>query len=427
MQLKNKGTFRASLTAATCSLLGASPIAKVQAEDATPWIIDTGVLYYGEQDGRVQDISANALVKKEFRDGQFLNFSLALDSLTGATPNGATAAGTPQTFTTPSGNNSFTTPAGEIPLDDTFLDTRFAISANWQQPIGDVSTIDVGASFSTEFDYQHLGVNLSFTRDFFQHNTSLTAGIALAADDIDPEGGAPIPLAPMRGIGDQSSKLGTDSKDIVDLLFGVTQVLNRRMLVQFNYTYSDASGYLNDPYKIVSVLDPSTGEPILGPDSPIPSYLYLYESRPDSRTKHSFFAKTKYRFNRSTLSASYRYMTDDWEIDSHTVDFRYRWDMNRHNYIEPHLRFYTQSAADFYSLSLTDGEPLPQYVSADYRLGEFDGITVGAKYGHEMRNGDEWSTRLEYYTTTGKGVSSTGYPDLDAIIFQVSYRLKLGD
>jgi hypothetical protein len=427
MQLKKKINLRAALTAATCSLLGASPIARVQAEEATPWIIDTGALYYGEQDGRVQDLSINALVKKEFRDGQFLNMSLAVDSLTGATPIGAKSASVPQSFTTPSGNSSFVTPAGEIPLDDSFLDTRFAFSADWEQPIGDVSRIGIGASFSTEYDYEHLGANATFSRDFFQRNTTLTAGMAFAADDIDPVGGAPIPLAEMRGIGDSSSKLGTDSKDVVDLLIGVTQVINRRMLAQFNYTYSDESGYLNNPYNVVSVVD-NTGAPVPAIDTPGPPlYKYLYESRPDSRTKHSFFAKTKYRFDRGTLSASYRYMTDDWEIDSHTFDIHYRWEMNRYNYIEPHVRFYTQSAADFYSIALIDSAPLPQYVSADYRLGEFDGITVGAKYGHVMRNGDEWSTRLEYYSTTGKGVSAIEYPDLQAIIFQVSYSLKLGD
>jgi hypothetical protein len=428
MQLKKKINLRTSLAAATCSLLGASPAAKVHAEETTPWVIDTAALYYGEQDGRVQDLSANILANKEFRDGQFLNLSLAFDTLTGATPNGAaTAANTAQTFTTPSGNSSYTIQAGDLPLDDTFHDTRVALGINWQQPVGDVSTVNIGTTLSKEFDYQHLGVNASFSRDFFQRNTTLTGGLAFASDSIDPEGGTPIPLAPMLGINDNASKRGDDSKEIIDLLIGVTQVINRRMLVQFNYTYSDASGYLNDPYKIVSVLD-AAGEPILvnGPGT-APSHLYLYESRPDSRTKHSVFAKTKYRFNNSTLSASYRYMTDDWEIDSHTFDFRYRWDVNRYNYIEPHLRFYMQSAADFYSLALNDADPMLQYASADYRLGEFDGITIGAKYGHLMKNGDEWSTRLEYYTTAGTGVSSSDYPDLDAIIFQVSYHLKIGD
>jgi hypothetical protein len=95
------------------------------------------------------------------------------------------------------------------------------------------------------------------------------------------------------------------------------------------------------------------------------------------------------------LDASYRYMTDDWEIDSHTVDLRLRWPLGESSYIEPHLRFYTQSEADFYTISLVDGVELPRFASADYRLGNFDAITAGLKYGWRTRNGNEMSIRAE--------------------------------
>jgi hypothetical protein len=81
------------------------------------------------------------------------------------------------------------------------------------------------------------------------------------------------------------------------------------------------------------------------------------------------------------LDLSYRYMTDDWEIDSHTVDLRFRWPLGDRSYVEPHIRYYSQSEAEFYRSSLIDGEALPEYASADYRLGNFDAVTVGAKYG----------------------------------------------
>ena len=35
-------------------------------------------------------------------------------------------------------------------------------------------------------------------------------------------------------------------------------------------------------------------------------------------------------------------MTDDWEIESSTVDVRYRWDLGSSSYLEPHIRFYSQ-------------------------------------------------------------------------------------
>jgi hypothetical protein len=238
-------------------------------------------------------------------------------------------------------------------------------------------------------------------------------------DDLSPEGGAPMPLAPMRGVDDQSSKLGDDSKDVVDLLFGVTQVIDRRTIVQLNYSLSQSDGYLNDPYRLITVLDPGTGELVPGPDPGL--NLYLYESRPDERTKHGLFGKVKHDFDRDVLSFSYRFMTDDWGIDSHTVDMQYRWQFSPRNYLEPHVRYYMQSQADFYRTSLAAGEPLPEFASSDYRLGEFNAITVGAKYGHTLSRGQELGFRLEYYTTSGAGSMSELYPDLDAIIAQFSY------
>jgi hypothetical protein len=423
MQLKSKPALRSSLTAATCSLLGTAPGSQVSAQEALPWQFDTALLFYGEQDGRVNDASLNALISREFSDEHFLNLRFAIDSLTGASPSGALRAAVPQTFTTPSGGSQYTIAAGELPLDSSFLDTRAAFSASWQQPLSDTSTIDLGANLSNEYDYLSLGVNANYAKDFNRNNTTLSIGVAFQSDDIDPVGGAPIPFALMRGEDITSNKLGSDTKSTTDLLLGVSQVLSRRMVVQLNYSLSDASGYLTDPYKILSVIDPVTGAPIDGPEN---LYTYRFENRPDSRRKQSLFGKLKYRFDAGTLDASYRYMTDDWDVESHTTEVRYRFDLPAASYLEPHVRFYTQTAANFYQTALMDGEPLPAYASADYRLGEFDAVTVGLKYGRRLANGNEWSARLESYTTTGAGPNSDVYPDLTAVIFQTSYNFALG-
>jgi hypothetical protein len=124
-------------------------------------------------------------------------------------------------------------------------------------------------------------------------------------------------------------------------------------------------------------------------------------------------------------------MTDDWEIDSHTLDVRYRWPMGDSSYIEPHVRYYTQREAEFYRLSLDDSAPLPQFASSDYRLGNFDAITVGLKYGWKTRNENDMSIRVEWYTQSGtvpagqligNQASRDNYPDLNALIVQFSYR-----
>ena len=379
MSRENNKPIAVSLATATCALLGTTVTSPVNAQEEPAWEFNTALLYYGEGDDRVEDISLNVLAQRNFVDDRILTLGLTVDSLTGATPIGAMPFNGPQTFTTPSGLQVLTRPANEIPLDDTFLDTRYAISGSWQQPFGRMNTWSAGLSFSGEYDYTHIGANFKLSHDFN----------------------------------------------------------NRNLLLQVNYSFSDASGYLNDPYKIVSLVDSFTGDPLLRTPTPGvdgPSHQYLFESRPDERTEHSLYAQSKYYMDGKVLDASYRFMTDDWDIDSHTVDLRYRWPLNDRTYLEPHVRYYTQSHAEFYQPSIDGGATLPSYASADYRLGEFDAITVGVKYGWETVSGSEWSARLEYYMADGSIpgnllIGTQGereiYPDLDAVIAQISYRFGI--
>jgi hypothetical protein len=264
-------------------------------------------------------------------------------------------------------------------------------------------------------------VHGTFSRDFRNRDTAVDLGAAFASDSIEPVGGAPRPLVAMLPEGQTGNKLGNDSKTVVDLLIGVTQVLGPRTLGQVNYSVSRSEGYLTDPYKLVSVVDPATGDPD----------TILYESRPDSRVQHALFLRVKHQLRASdVLDGSYRYATGDWGVDSHTVDLRYRWVPGRRFYLQPHLRYYVQGAADFYEPYLLGGQPLPDHASADSRLGEFDGITLGLKYGLPVGEGREWSARVEFYTQSG--TSPPGAfgslrelelaPSLDALIFQIGHR-----
>ena len=69
-------------------------------------------------------------------------------------------------------------------------------------------------------------------------------------------------MSAMLDVGDLSNRIGHVDKDIVDVVTGFTQVINRNILLQINYSFSHASGYLNDPYKIVSIVDPVSGDAV---------------------------------------------------------------------------------------------------------------------------------------------------------------------
>ena len=270
---------------------------------------------------------------------------------------------------------------------------------------------------------------------FNKKNSTLSLGLSFDDDSIKPEGGVPKPLSNMKYVGNPATRSGSnDTKQVGDILIGWNQVINASTIMQFNLGLSKSSGYLNDPYKVVTIVDPITGEPVadgtFDTDGTTMDAI-VYENRPDTRFKKSIFWETKHHtFWGDTIDASYRYMTDDWGIKSHTIDFKYRWNFTDNMYLQPDMRWYTQTAADFYHHNLT-AAPLPgQYMSADYRLSKFDATTFGIKYGYIFSNDSEINIRVENYKQKGT-VSSTDIvgaqkrydtgTDLNAMVFQIGY------
>lgn len=177
----------------------------------------------------------------------------------------------------------------------------------------------------------------------------------------------------------------------------------------------------------LSVVDPVTGDPV--PVTGTSMYTYLFESRPETRTKQGLYAEIRHHLSRDMIGGSYRFMRDDWGIHSHTFALNYRWEPGRF-YIEPQVRWYTQSDASFYRRVLFAGEKAPQHASADYRLGEMDALTLGIKYGIPLDEYREWNIRLEYYSQSGTSPpeASVGslqdfdlFPSVSSVIVQVGY------
>ena len=435
--ITDKNNIKAALSIATAALLGTTCSTSAQSSstmivEESSWEYDSAFLLYSEVD-RVSAAEAIFSATQTFSTDEILNLKLTVDTLTGASANGAVAQPNVQTFTRPSGKGQYTIASGDIPLDDTFHDTRVQLNAQWTQPLAPNYTVSGGAHLSKEYDYLSLGLNGNIAIDFDRKNSTFSAGFSYFKDTITPEGGIPKPFVSML-VGDNNdpdwdnefaaTRVGRkENKNTTDLLLGFTQVINRRMLMQFNYSYSMVDGYLTDPFKIISVVNQNG----IAQD-------YVYESRPDSRAKQSVFAQSLYHFETSVLDLSYRYLWDDWQIASHTLDSRYRVplgdDFGTQSYLQPHVRLYHQSAAKFYQPVMFESESFPQYASADYRIGEMVTFTLGVKYGMLVNNGRELAFRLEYYRQIPKNAEDILpgvlnemeiYPVVDAIIAQVTY------
>ncbi|HSY06565.1 MAG TPA: DUF3570 domain-containing protein [Steroidobacteraceae bacterium] len=427
MQLKRPpAQLHLGLMAASCALLS-SPVRAQTADDSgQPLQLDTDVLYYKENAGRVQTVEPVVSLKKDFGDLRTLDGTLTLDSLSGATPNGAIPARKPQTFASPSSTSLtpqpgrkttlYTVAPGDLPQDPHFKEQRLAGDLDWSQPLGLDNTLSYGGHASSEHDFDSVAAHAGLSHDFNEKNTTVSAGVNEEYDRIHAHGGNPLPGSDYELYEKESSQ----TKTVSGALLGVTQVMTRTWLTGLNYSFDHSRGYLTDPYRILSELD-AQGD-VSG---------YLYERRPDMRTRQSLYWFNKLALGSPVLDLSYRRGKDSWGIASDTVEAHLRIDLGRGMYLEPHARWYRQTAADFYELYLSAAGPLPTYMSADPRLAAFAATTFGLKFGVSVGRNGELSLRLEQYQQRPSEQSSPlpllqGLdlnPDLKATIVQLGWRL----
>jgi hypothetical protein len=427
--------LRRQLMAASCALLSA---AAVHAEDPSDPKADQGILghlldgvsiesalaYYHE-DGRIQAVEPVVDISKAFANGQSLDLNATFDVLSGASPNGALTSHQPQTFASPSATSltdskhRYLVNPGQYPVDPNYSDVRGAVGADWVMPITRLTSVTLGGKVSGEDDFISATLNASIAHDFNEKNTTLSFGVSNEFDRLSPIGGTPVAGSDYTLF----EKTDNRTKDGVAALLGVTQVIAQNWITELNVSVDRFKGYLNDPYKIASVLD-SAGN----------TAGYVYESRPEQRSRKSAFLQNRAAWGPFSTALSLRYMQDNWRIHSDTAELRPRWTFaDGDQYIEPSVRWYRQTAAYFYAPWLLNTEAVPEFQSSDERLGAFHAFTYGIKYAHKVGaqsfRASELSVRLEYYQQSFRQPEAPAslqgldlLPSLKAILLQVGWR-----
>jgi hypothetical protein len=413
---------------------------------------DSALLIYQEAGGRIQAIEPTANLAVHGTRGQQLTLGAVADAVSGATPNGAVPSDRAQNFVTPlkaagsstavtsaSGGSTviqlpptpgqlasaalgrqYTTAPNTLPVDKGFHDERAALSAGWSQPLGWVSEVGGGAGYSRETDYQSITVNARAAKNLNSDNTTISLDLNGEFDSSFPFGGIPTPLSAMNA---QFKPVTMRHKTQLGFVLGLTEVVTRNWLMSLNYSFDSQKGYETDPYRVISVVDPTSGEPT----------STLYESRPEQRRTQSVFWDNKFAFGPTVTDLSYRYFKDNWGITSQTVEASERVNLARAWYVEPNVRFYHQTAANFYHAYLVSNAAVPAFASSDTRLSRFDALTYGVKIGFRLSGRSELYLRGDYYTQTGNGHPADAIGQLrnqdlfagtKAAIIQVGYQWK---
>ena len=210
----------------------------------------------------------------------------------------------------------------------------------------DTSRLNLQGGYSTEDDYQSMSFGLGSEHDFNEKNTTLSWGAGMSFDTIDP---TPTTANP---------NPDTHDKRSISLFAGWSQVLGRSSALQTAFSYTNGSGFLSDPYKLVSI-----------------GGVNVADNRPDQRNQYALLLRYR-RFFESvtgTLHLDYRYYYDDWKLSSHTVELAWYQSLFDVVTVTPSVRYYTQSQADFYGpyFSSVPGD----YASSDYRLSPYGALS----------------------------------------------------
>ncbi len=347
--------------------------------------VDYRFEHYLEENGRIEVNTHSAAFEQKLIEAVTARGEIVYDSISGATPTGA--APLPGQTAVPT-----------TPMHDVRRGGNLAFDVHLGR-----HTLSPEVAYSRESDYISTGVSLGDAIEFNHKNTTLQFGVSHDFDDV-------LDNSPVR----QSRH-----KDTTDGLIGISQLLSPNTIFAADFTYGVESGYLDDPYKSMSF---SGWTPFFG--FPLP--LAGSERRPDHRDRQVLLFSLTHFFTKLNGSGeiSYRFCHDSFGVVSHTATVNWHQHLGKYFILEPLFRFYEQSAADFYTLSvpgysLNDGQSAlrPAYFSADYRLSRMMSFTYGIQGSVVIRDWlmvDLGYQRYEIFGLDSETAAST-YPKADII------------
>ncbi len=218
--------------------------------------------------------------------------------------------------------------------------------------------MSVSYSNSDESDYTADTGSFSITQSMFGDLTTVTLGYVYGSDDVRRNGDAGFSGEVQR----QQFQLS------------LSQVLTKKLILAVNFENVTEEGFLNNPYRSVRYVD--AGSAI--------GYSFEAERYPSTRTSNALSARLRYHLPyRAALGLGYRYFTDDWDIDAHSLEVDYTHPMSDLWSFELFYRYYTQSEADFYS-DLFPRENHQNFLARDKELSEFNDHSLGAGVSYKV-------------------------------------------
>jgi hypothetical protein len=288
------------------------------------------VLYHRYEGGGVTIDGPSMLVRKKFAEKYSVSANLYMDMVSSASIDVMTTA-------------------------SPYREERTQASAAFDMLNGKTQ-YSLGYTTSEESDYTANSASFDVSQDLFGDLTTISFGHSRGWDEV-------------RRRGDDAF---AESVDRRSYRVGLSQIVTPQLLMGASYELVTDEGYLNNPYRSVRYLDPESAS----------GYSYQAEIYPHTRTSSAASVRARYFLPyRAALHGEYRYFTDTWGIDAHTAEIGYTHPWTERWVFELGYRFYTQSAADFYS-DLFERPDQQNFLARDKELSTFSShmLSLGATY-----------------------------------------------
>ncbi len=229
---------------------------------------------------------------------------------------------------------------------------------------GNRSALDLSFSAhgSREPDYRSLGGTLAASWSVDERNTVFHGSVTGIHDDVQQR---------LRGInpatgGQLMGATDVGNLDGVVLRASVDRVISPRMTTTAGYDYGYLTGFLANPYRLVTVDGFAQGE-----------------NHPGTRHRHTVYGRVAWYLptTRTAVHGILRVYRDSWDVTAVTPEVRAYQEFGDVAYIRLRYRYYGQTASSFYRSSYTIDD---QLWTADPKMEPFESHLVGGLVSLEL-------------------------------------------
>ncbi|MGC4039270.1 MAG: DUF3570 domain-containing protein [Flavobacterium sp.] len=291
-------------------------------------------------------------------------------------------------------------------------DVLVSVAGSYSHSSDDRNTIVSGnASVSQEFDYSSFGIGFGVAKLFNQKNTEVNlkanayfdtwraiyptelheyalyganfqnTGYFQDVDVFDQDGNKSSSYLPSK-----FKEFSNEKRNSYSLSLGFSQILTKNLQVAVFMDVLFQDGLLSTPYHRMYFADKGNyyiGETRNIPNYTSPSNKELYrladdvERLPGTRFKLPIGARLNYYVNEKLVIRSYyRFYTDDWGLQAHTVNVELPYRISERFTLIPMYRFYTQNGVRYFA-PFEKHYSFEKYYTSDYDLAPFDSHQYG--------------------------------------------------